>query len=80
MKFEGLAQRGLRTHAANQNLCDLAARDRAIGWIAGQRFVALQHHQPVLIRLIVVEPGRTHDRVGQAARANQALGAPLPVV
>ena len=48
--------------------------------IARERLVALQHDQPVLIGLVVVEPGRTHDRIGQAARANQTLGASLPVV
>jgi hypothetical protein len=66
--------------AANQHLGDLTPRNRTVGWIPGKWLVALQHDEPILIGLVVVELGGAHDRVMKAARPNETLGALLPVV
>lgn len=43
-------------------------------------FVALQKYEPMFIGGIKVEPAGTHDRVRQAAGANEPLGAARPVM
>ena len=79
-EFEAFAQRPIRRQAGDQYLGDLLTRDDPVAGVAGVTSIALEEHESMLVRLVVVEPAGSHDRVRQAARAHEPLAAPLPVV